>query len=224
MSFWRNMLFPHFCLHCDREGDLLCGHCQEVYQPRIPKPSCPFCQSSGSDRVCAECLKTTSLDGLSTIASYADPCVREAIHLWKYHGDETAFEVLQRWISSQAIRLHIPLSCSSIVPIPLHKRRKRFRGFDQAQVLSKAFSRSFGLTHYECLERRYMTAPQAVRHHKVRAVDDLEGIFEVKGEVPPAVLLCDDVFTSGATMNAAAQCLKNHGAKEVWGLVLAKGT
>ncbi|HBK34694.1 MAG: Amidophosphoribosyltransferase family protein [Candidatus Uhrbacteria bacterium GW2011_GWE2_40_58] len=223
MDFWQKMLFPHFCLRCKAEGTLWCQSCQETYCPEPPKPACPFCHALGSDRTCDHCQKETALDGLSAFSVYGDPVVREAIQQWKYIGDKTAFAVLQTWMTSKKMRLQIPLSATAVIPIPLHIRRKRFRGFDQAQLFGDFFAKQIGVPCLPLLKRIKRHAPQAMRAQEKRSFKDLEGIFFTELPVPDVVLLCDDVFTSGATMNAAAQCLKEHGAKVVWGVVLAKG-
>ena len=110
---------------------------------------------------------------------------------------------------------------------PVHASRRRMRGFDQAEVLSNWAGEMFLMPVESLLVRSKKTKPQAKVDHKKRRVGTLYGIFALHpnvSELPRRVLLCDDVFTSGATMDAAAKCLKEAGVEEVWGFVIAKGS
>lgn len=139
-------------------------------------------------------------------------------------GDGAAQEVVERWVRQKVNVLGEWCRESVIAPIPLHKWRLRSRGFDQAQVIAQIVAKETGGAYGDILCRVRRTLPQARRGQGERMVGDLDGVFEVAGEVPERVVLCDDVFTSGATMDAAAKSLKEHGVKEVRGLVIAKGS
>lgn len=217
-----DMLFPRFCVRCSREGGACCESCLEAYVPRAPEASCPFCGTSGSSRTCVSCQPETYLDGLTALSAYGDPVVRKTLKIWKYVGDEAYRDVVERWVrradTSFSIGLEAPL-----VPVPLHKIRRRERGFDQAGRFAECVSLMTGRSIAPLLMRVRRTSAQAERGHAERLVGDLDGIFRVTGDVPAQVILCDDVFTSGATMDAAARCLKEAGAETVWGLVIARG-
>ncbi|NQV89526.1 MAG: ComF family protein [Parcubacteria group bacterium] len=116
-----------------------------------------------------------------------------------------------------------PAHAWHVTNVPLHGRRKRARGFDQAEQVGKWTAALYGLPHANFLTRVIHTLPQAGQTG--RQVGELDLVFAaVPGaQIPEYVLLCDDVFTSGATMDACAKVLKDAGAKQVWGYVLAKG-
>lgn len=218
-------LFPRFCLGCHTEGTLWCASCAAMWrQPAIPV-DCPFCQKVGT-RTCDACCAETFLNGLSVFASYANPVVREAILQWKYIGDPAIEPVIEQWLTTAAPRLAPRRSDVVFAPVPLHWRKRNARGFDQAGVLADWCGQLFNRPVYDLLIRKYMTAPQAKQNQGERRLGQLDHVFVVNPRVqnyPEAVILCDDVFTSGATMDAAAKCLKQAGVEWVWGLVLAKG-
>ncbi|MBU0646557.1 hypothetical protein KJ611_03765 [Patescibacteria group bacterium] len=217
-------IWPRFCIRCGREGEVFCRPCQEAYRPRISFAACPFCGRGGSDRVCDECGPKTYLDGVISLAAYGDPVVREAIGLWKYHGDEQAQATIELWVRQLAQSLRLAEAVEAVSFIPLHESKKRSRGFDQAQELAKMVARLINRPVQEVLRRDRKTRAQAQLTNEQRLVGDLDGIFRVQGNLPQSVVLCDDVFTSGATMDAAARELKEHGVKTVFGLTLAKGS
>lgn len=215
-------VFPRFCVRCRDEGAVLCDGCASAYRPRRPDAACPFCTAPGSDRACDACKAETYLDGVSAIGNYADPALREIVTLWKYHGDRQAESEAVRLVRKAALLLS-GIDAEAITCVPLHVSRRRARGFDQAHAVAEAAAQTAGLPLAALLVRRRKGDPQAKVSHNRRLIGDLDGSFIATGPVPERVLLCDDVFTSGATMDAAAKALKEAGARYVWGFVLAKG-
>jgi predicted amidophosphoribosyltransferase len=221
-----NTLFPRFCLGCEKEGSLWCGVCDSAWNVRVLSAACPFCSKSGSDRVCDGCEEGVYLDGLSSFVPYGNPVVRGALNHWKYYGDVSAERVIKKWLQQSVSRLVPPFFYFSVAHVPAHETRKRARGFDQAEKVSHFAAEIFGKEWMRLLHRKQKTRAQAGVHHLQRRVGELDGVYEIHPgvqELPENVLLCDDVFTSGATMDAAAKCLKEAGVKKVWGFVVAKG-
>jgi len=216
-----DIFFPRFCAGCGQEGSVWCQGCEQALLLPAPDPACPFCHTPGSDRTCASCREQTFVDGLTTMSSYAFPALRDVLTTWKYHGDEACAVVLERWVRSAAPRLRIPPGMNAVTHVPLHPARARQRGFDQGQRIAEMISHVINLPRKDLLARRRRTASQAGVVSSSRLVGDMDGVFEAH-DVPLRVLLCDDVFTSGATMDAAAKCLKEAGAMEVWGFALAR--
>ena len=112
-----------------------------------------------------------------------------------------------------------------IVPIPLHSKRRRERGFNQAELLAKTISENLGLLPTNALERTKNTKAQAKLKKSECREENVAGCFKIKN--PESVrdkniILVDDVFTSGATMNEAVKILKENGAKRIIALVAAK--
>lgn len=230
-------LFPRFCLSCKREGQIFCLGCSEHWIARPEPVACPFCHERGSNRTCVNCKKTNFLDGLVSYLPYGNPIVRGAIGCWKYDGDRSVEETLKQWLLQSKDRLQptfLEVSVNTpgmkdfvVTYVPIHKTRQRMRGFDQSEVLSNWVGEMCMMPVETLLIRSCKTKPQAKQGHDVRRVGLLDGIFQIHPNItklPSRVLLCDDVFTSGATMDAAAKCLKEVGVEEVWGFVIAKGS
>jgi predicted amidophosphoribosyltransferase len=166
----------------------------------------------------------TSVDGCVALGTYRDPVLRAAIEQAKYVGDQDVWRVIDGWIHGATIEALLPAGPWTICPIPLHKARARERGFNQAERMARILAGVTGWPSEMLLSRMFWTDPQARKQNQERCLGDLEGIFEVTNWPSARILLCDDVLTSGATMDAAARALKAAGACEVWGFALAMGS
>lgn len=203
----------------------MCQSCITVWTP-VPAPvSCGFCETKGSARTCYGCSQETYLDGLTFYLPYGNVVLRKLLTSWKYHGDRDVELVLERLLARAISWMEPPVKPWVVTYVPLHDVRRRQRGFDQAQVIAQMVGKLFGVPVVPMLRRVQKTSPQARRGHTQRQVGEMDEVFEVVGgfELPPHVLLCDDVFTSGTTMDAAAKILKESGVETVWGTVLARG-
>jgi len=117
------------------------------------------------------------------------------------------------------------LKSAVLVPVPLHKQRLKQRGFNQSLELCEAMSKLTDIRTNDCLDRSKKTWTQAQLPPDLR-IDNVSGAFRLKEELSLAdkiVIIVDDVATSGATLNEAARPLWEAGAKEVWGLTIARG-
>ena len=216
-------IFPRTCVGCGDEGKVWCDACASKFIPSPMCAACPFCGLGTSAQTCEVCRTTHALDGLTSLFIYADPRVRKLITGWKYHGDRVYAEALTQLIQSQLSSTQFPEAFETITTVPLHTSRFRARGFNQAVIVSHVAACLLNVPSKDLLVRTRRTAPQASIAVEKRNVSDLAGAFVANGPVPAHILLCDDVFTTGATMNAAAHALKQAGAQFVWGLTIAKG-
>jgi ComF family protein len=112
----------------------------------------------------------------------------------------------------------------AVVPVPLHPRRERERGFNQAELLSRLLARSMGLPKQDLLKRTRPTAQQA-GFDRLHRMGNLRGALVLRRPIPPdaTLLLVDDVSTTGATLDACAMVLKEAGAAEIAAVVVARG-
>lgn len=219
-----DLVYPRFCLRCKTEGTAWCAACAANFSPLPPVARCPFCHAEGSPRTCADCRKRTSLDGLMAFAPYGNAVVREALTGWKYHGDPELARAVYGWIRQFAATRDVESFRGAVVTcVPLHASRRLHRGFDQAEEIARAFAAATGAEFRPLLARVEATSPQAARAVSDRRVGDLDHAFAAQGTVPRRVVLCDDVATSGATIDAAARALKAAGAERVWGFAVAVG-
>lgn len=216
-------MFPFFCIGCEKEGVLLCEPCLKAIP--FAKARCPVCRApSAFGRTCA--AHRSSLDGCIAVASYAHPWVRDMIRLWKFEYVREIETVLVRLLLRHLQDAALPSVAWSLIPVPLHPKRLNERGFSQTRVLSDILSEITGdtvetqlLSHGWRLRRRQADIASEAK----RRTQKLHAYFRVKGDgIPTHVLLVDDVYTTGATMEGAARVLKQAGVKYVWGFVLAR--
>lgn len=110
----------------------------------------------------------------------------------------------------------------AVQPLPLFWYRENWRGFNQAETIAKIVAQALKLKQADCLQRVKLTQPQS-RLPREKRLANVKDIFTVKpGRLPKAILLVDDVWTTGATMREAVRVLQDRGVKEIWGLSLAR--
>lgn len=168
-------------------------------------------------------LGMSSLDAAFAVSTYGDcPFLRQAIHRFKYQRLPEVGEVLAaEFLASCRAHLAFPPG-GCICPVPLHVLRRFSRGFNQAEILARALAAGTGLPLRSLLRRTRPTGHQARRKRgeRLRAV---QGAFRARPapNPPPIVYLVDDLFTTGATLEACARALKAAGVQRVVGVVLA---
>lgn len=150
--------------------------------------------------------------------------MRQAILLFKYGGRRTLARHLGRLMIESAGRLFDPSQFDLLVPVPLHPKRERTRGFNQAMLLAKEVGTGWGLrVDHRVLHR--VRATEAQSGGRREREDNVKGAFAVLR--PDRVkdmrlLLIDDVFTTGATAGECAKALLAAGAAEVGVYTLAR--
>lgn len=218
-----DLLFPQKCLGCGEEGELLCCACQKSL-PRIMSPVCPKCgRPQPSGIVCPRCVsRQTSIDGIRSPFVF-DGVVREAVHQLKYNNLRSLAKPLALLVQSYLI--HNPLPGQILVPVPLHRKRLKERGYNQSYLLARELGKLMKLPVINnCLVRVKYEIPQA----KTKSVDERHNNVKHAFQCldlqlqNTQVLLIDDVSTSGATLDACASALKQSGVKSVWGIVLSR--
>ena len=218
-----NLLFPRYCVGCGKEGDFLCYACRQAL-PRILSPLCPRCgRPQPGGMLCPNCVNwSAEIDGIRSPFQF-DGVMRQAIHQLKYRNLRALAVPLARLLNDYLITNPVPGEV--LVPVPLHHRRLRERGYNQSKLLAQELGKLTNLPVVDvCLSRMRHTSPQArtstvdERRSNVAAAFTCRD-FTLKDK---QVLLIDDVSTSGATLDACAGVLKAAGATSVWGLVLAR--
>jgi ComF family protein len=226
----RDILFPPCCAACQVRLSApaaysLCRDCLESVR-FIESPVCtvcghPFHGPPGTDHTCGQCIKNPpSFDTARSLFQYHGS-VRNLIHRIKYNDDGYALRAL----ASLAIE-HVSLDYLKpdiIIPVPLHSKRLRKRGFNQSLRLAGAIFPHIP-SGIDILARTLNTKPQTElsmkeRHRNVR------NAFETASPLPEGVktiLLLDDVYTTGATVRACAKTLKRAGARKVHVFTVAR--
>jgi ComF family protein len=165
-------------------------------------------------------LGDRSFDFAYSFGSY-DGSLQKLIHLFKYGKVESLAGPLSRLLLRALPR---DLNFDQIIAMPMHWRKQWERGFNQAELLAAPVARRFGLKLSGNLRRKRYTKSQAGLDEHERQ-KNLKGSFSVRRPeqiTGKRVLLIDDVFTTGATLRAGAQALKDAGATHVSVLTLAR--
>lgn len=174
------------------------------------------------------CRKQNSADGTVSLYYYNNK-LKSILAGIKYRLVKDAFPDLFFLIGHQAgflTRLIRDIAPTAVfVPLPLSSGRLRERGFNQAAVIARMFSRLFDLPTGEPLIKTKETKPQATIHGARDRKNNIRGAFSLKkgAAAPGCVILVDDVITTGETMKEAGQILKRSGSKKVFLLSVAKG-
>lgn len=226
-----DLLFPKTCISCGRYGKYFCSVC--VLEIKQSELVCPFCERQNlGGRVHAVCERKYGLDGFWYLGVYRGS-LRKAIQKLKY-----------KWVSSIASELidltirywaeNSPLVLDEIkndrgrnwvvTAVPLHMRRKNWRGFNQSELLGKLFAQKLGLSYQNLLKRIRNTTPQMklLAHQRK---ENIKNAFEKASDAQLSivrVLLVDDVWTTGSTLKECCYVLKKNGAEKVWALTVAR--
>lgn len=199
--------FPKICSRCSKEGHYICF-------PQISSE--PIVEFYPKKR------RGFYLDGLIAADDYRSGPLREAIHNMKYGRVKEIGRILGDQLAASADKFIDRKAV--VVPVPLHQKRLRERGFNQAKILAESFGKA-GWELAEALTRKRATAVQIDldrpkrRQNVAGAFAKAPAIVQIHGKT---VVLIDDVATTGATLNSCAKVLKWHGAAKVFGLVVAR--
>ena len=218
-----DFVFPKSCLGCGREGDFICCTCLRSL-PRVVPPVCPKCgRTQVNGVICPACVRwNTDLDGIRSPFRF-EGVIRQAIHELKYRNLRSLAGRLAIFLAEYLTA--DPVEYDVIVPVPLHPRRLRERGYNQSALLARELARLTGGNVMEdSVIRRQPTRPQARTLSVQERRLNVAGAFECHGRglADLRVLLIDDVATSAATLDACATALKQGGAVSVRGMTLAR--
>lgn len=218
-----DFVLPQSCLCCGLSGEALCASCRERW-PRVAPPYCSVCGLPQVDtRACPDCAKQDfTLNSLRSVFIF-DGQARACILQFKYHNLRTLARPLAEALSAY-MSAH-PLPVDILVPVPLHPRKIRQRGYNQSALLAAELSKMSGLPAVGDILHKHLNTPaQASLARAGERRQNVRDAFGVRGSLSARsnVLLVDDIATTGATLNACARALKEAGAASVWGLTLAR--
>ncbi|MFA6171168.1 MAG: ComF family protein [Patescibacteria group bacterium] len=249
-----DIIFPVECFGCGREGEWICSECF-LNLPFKDSQYCLGCKAeSRLGEFCADCRRRYHLDGVLIAGDYENELLAKSIKNIKYHLVKQAAEIIGNYLAAFLVNetkklkvsladlkagriwekvegaqdapgLFFNLEEALIIPVPLHPRRERSRGFNQADIIARTAAHNLSIPYSTgALIRVKQKTPQAKLGEEERK-KNIIGCYGWSGGRlgEKDVLLVDDVATTGATLNECAKTLKANGARTVWGLVVAKG-
>ncbi|MEW6408425.1 MAG: double zinc ribbon domain-containing protein [Patescibacteria group bacterium] len=231
-TFFLDLLFPIFCLGCKKEGTWLCQDCFLKIKLN-KKQTCPSCgHETFFGEFCEVCAAAFKLDGIIAASSYKNELLRSAIHTFKYRFAEDLTlplaEILASVLLENKIFLNLLDSRNTVIaPVPLHKKRYLWRGFNQAELLGREVGKKFDLPILNnFIARTKNTAPQTKLNNILERKENVLGAFScLRPDLVTRknVILIDDVVTTCATLEECAKVMRPGRPRQIWGLVLAKG-
>ena len=242
LNWWRpwveaaaGLLYPPACACCGTGlggGESLCAACGEEAR-RIEAPLCRVCSMPFEGAIqeggftCSNCLDRKFAFDCAVSARRHTGVVRDLVQRFKYRGEHYLRRPLGRWLAEawetdERLRGGPPIR--ALVPVPLHPQRRRERGFNQAETLGRWLGKHARLPVWNALRRVRFTETQTHLARNER-LENLRGAFAPARRRPVAgahLLLVDDVFTTGSTVDECARVLRRAGAESVRVLTVAR--
>lgn len=214
---------PNICLKCLKKFELpdvpYCYHCHKPLKDLL---------YIGGEPICKDCIKyyKTNYFVFNRSATLYTEFVKDLLALYKYRGKESLaieFSYLLK-IAYDSYFKDIEIDCLTYVP--LHNERLRERGFNQAEKMTKNIQSLIGIQTLDLLVKIKNTEKLS-RTQKKERLEQVRGAYALKEEVQKkvtgkSILLIDDIYTTGVTINECSMLLKNAGAKKIYSLTLAR--
>ena len=229
-----NIIFPPLCLGCRKHISsslVLCNTCTQSITVQSSF-SCPRCNSR-LPTIQNTCHPNEQFT-LAATTSYSNGIIRALIHALKYSGTKDALtplsNIIQQYTSSTIESWKLVLENCVIIPVPLHRRRERVRGFNQAHLIAEVLTqylRDIGnlqIEHSNLIKIKNTKSQTELGNYEKR-VQNVHDSFILKYPervIGKNVILVDDVYTSGATIREAVSVLKQAGSKKIIAFVVAR--
>lgn len=206
LAYLLDILFPPNCITCGADGTWLCQRCLARVGPPV-----------FFDHPC------TSIDALHCLGSYDSLALQEAIKHLKYAGGKVLSTALGTALGVHGLSQNI--HADAVIPVPLHPKRERARGFNQAHLIAAAAANILAIPLVQPVIRTRYTVPQVTLHEHERAANVADAFSRAPklDFVPKHGIIVDDVFTTGATISEVARVLRSVGTKRITALTIAKG-
>jgi len=234
LFLWRKLdafLAPESCPLCRQQlvcrGEV-CQYCEKAL-PQLPDDRCPLCGGARSEvgllEVCRQCVDAGGHSWYRGVSAFSfQGLAREAVHRFKYQRQTYLAPFLAARMAQAWRQYGAPARPQQIVPIPLHWSRLWQRGFNQSAMLAEFISKELHLPVCHALKRQRRTSQQAGLSRAARD-KNMKNAFKAicpKQILDQSILLIDDVFTTGNTLQEASNVLLKNGAAEVNVLTIAR--
>lgn len=214
------LVFPRHlkCSLCGEEIDeeFFCSTCKASIQFNIGKV-CRFCGRMiyGEIDICNNCKSINRYyDGGVSVALY-DDYIKGMMYQFKYNNKTYLGHTMAKYLIDKIATLDLNVEFDGIIPVPLHYKREIKRGYNQTRIMAEFMSEISGLKVFNVLERAKETPPlnQLTQLERVHVLKD---VFVMKEPLSGSYILVDDIFTTGATVNACSKILKENGVDYIF--------
>lgn len=224
-----NLIYPEKCPFCgailERWEKGVCGKCRQTL-PYIHEPRCMKCGKpiqSETEEFCYDCKKRNHIFDSGQSMWVHKPPVNQAVYAFKYHDRRCYGKIFAAEMVRELNSYLDFVSAEVLIPIPLYKKRYRNRGYNQAEILAREIGRLAHLPVADVLIRKKSTNPQKQLSDTQRK-KNIEGAFALRQGIEyKTVILIDDIYTTGSTLDEAAKVLKNAGVQRVYFLTISIG-
>lgn len=218
-EFAIDLVYPKRCAGCSRRGTWLCSDCGTELHLFTP----PWCARCGVPATYTRCTCTSTPETLEQVRSVGpfEGWLRGAVTQFKYHGEWARAAHLGELLATVAADLQ-PID--TLIPVPLHPARLRHRGFNQSLLLAQKAGAILGVEVQDALIRTRRTDAQVTLGSTQRQAN-VAGAFAVRRGTVVAglsIVLIDDVVTTGSTLSACADALREAGASSVRAASIAR--
>jgi competence protein ComFC len=222
-----DLVFPITCMNCGREKTFLCERCLYKLEG-LKNQLCLVCQKPAPyGRTHEKCVSRNTVDGSISALNYKNYEVKQIIATFKYKFiqilSDSLVSRLVKELNQQGLIDHFQKF--TLVPVPLHKRRFRWRGFNQSELLTDSLAKVLHINVNKDLIHRVKHAKPQTKLTREERKTNLAQTFAIKNPPRPGgkFIIVDDVVTTGSTVNEIAKILKRSGASETWAITVAHG-
>lgn len=214
------------------ENQNICGACLKKIKKRVP----PFCIKCGkslegaldSREACSDCKDTNPFFDKANSVFYYNGIMKKLVHNFKYQKMTTLSKEFGNWISSFIKQDSIEEDYDLILSIPMHSARLLKREINPSHILGRNLSKKLGVPYSGKILKKIKNTPAQTGLKRNERIDNIKESFSVRKNRLPHVaskniLLVDDLFTTGSTVNECAKALKENGAKNIQVITLARG-
>lgn len=227
------LLYPPRCTFCEEilpltVDNLLCYDCKEDY-PLIEDPVCKKCgkQLAHDDDCCLDCKNTEHLYEKGIALYPYEGTIKEALYRFKYGGRRKYAQFFAKNMYTKLKETTFIHEVDLIIPVPVSKERLKQRGYNQAEEIAKYLSKISRIPYNkDILIRNKDTKPQSGFSPSQRA-KNIKDAFKCTGQLMnkyKVILVIDDIYTTGSTIDECSKILKNSGAGKVYNCVVCIGS
>jgi len=230
-NFLIDIFFPKFCFNCSKEGNWLCEDCKSLLN--VLEHQYCLCKKPrrvSSAKKCKKC-KSKNLSGLYCALNYQEkPLTKKLILQFKYKPfiktlNETFADLIIKHIYLSENHPNEIFKDSLVIPVPLIKKKLKYRGFNQSLEIAESLSKRTPLKKEFNNLIKIKNTPSQTELSSEQRKENVKNSFTCKNPERiknRKIFLVDDVYTTGSTLEEASKTLKKAGAKKVWGIVIAR--